>query len=101
MEQKIKELENKLGEAAECIYHLSEMIEGQQKMINELKIYTKVPVEVPHNVVIASSVDARKYLATLGYDSISEYIFLNKEKTVRAEMDLYGYSSWEIKFSRV
>lgn len=103
MEQKIVELEAKLGEAAECIYQLTEMLEAQQKQLTEIKeIQTQQePVELPHNVVIANSVDARKYLTALGYTNVSGYIFLNQDKTIKAEMDLCGYSSWEIKFSRV
>lgn len=99
MEQRIMELEAKLGEAAECIYQLTEMMEKQQKQIEELK--QTYEVKLPHNVEFTSSVDARKYLTTLGYISISNYIFLNEYKTVRAEMDLLGFSSWEIKFFRV
>lgn len=96
MEQRIMELEAKLGEAAECIYQLTEMMEKQQKQIEELKQTEEV--KLPHNVEFTNSVDARKYLTELGYTSISNYIFLNEYKTVRAEMDLLGFNSWEIKF---
>ena len=100
MEQRIMELEAKLVEAAECIYQLTEMVEKQQKQIEELH-QVHEPVEVPHNIGIENFIDACNYLTALGYSSISKYMFLNENKTVRAEIDLYGYSSWEIKFSRV
>ena len=96
MEQRIVELEAKLAEAAECIYQLTEMMEKQQKQIEELKQTEEV--KLPHNVEFTNSVDARKYLTELGYTSISNYIFLNEYKTVRAEMDLLGFNRWEIKF---
>lgn len=100
MEQKLQELENKLGEAAECIYHLTEMVEKQQKQIEELQY--RATTDIPHNTVFESIVEVRKYLAVLGYTNVSEYIFLNDEKTIRANVVLTdNFSDWEIKFSRV
>lgn len=101
MEQKIKELEAKLEETTECIYQLTEMMEKQQKQIEEFLVQQESVVKVPDNVVFSNIIDARKYLVALGYTKISDFIYLNGDKTVRAEMDLFGFSDWEIKFFHV
>ena len=101
MEQKIKELKNKLGEAAECIYQLSEMLDAQQKQIDAIK--TSDSTDLPNNVAFRNICDVRNYLKRLGFEEISDSLYMNGENTIKATVRLSStnYRDWEIKFSRV
>lgn len=101
MEQKINELENKLGEAAECIYQLSKMLDAQQKQIDAIQ--TSPSAELPKDVAFRNIIDVRNYMKRIGFEEISHYLYMNAENTVKATVRLSStnYRDWEIKFSCV
>ena len=101
MEQRIMELEAKVGEAAECIYQLTEMLDAQQKQIDAIQ--TSPSTELPKDVAFRNICDVKNYMKRIGFEEISDGLYMNAENTIKATVGLCrtNYRYWEIKFSRV
>ena len=92
MEQRVQELEAKVAELEEVVQVMGRLMIAEQPAPT---------TQVPQNITVRHHVDAIDYVKGLGYTLISTGVYVNPEKTVRAQIVLNDKFDYDVKFSRV
>lgn len=96
MEQKIMELENKVAELEEVVQAMGRL------MLTTPATQSQVPQEVPADIKLSHHSDCVLYLKKLGYSVVAGCLYINPDKTVRAQIVMDSKSmDYIIRFSRV
>lgn len=93
MEQKVMELEARVAQLEEVVQAMGRLMVSEEA--------TTQQQEVPHDITIRHHIDAMDYVKSLGYNLVGGGLYLNSDKTVRAEIILNDKFDYDVKFSRV
>ena len=94
MEQKMAELETRVKE-------LEEVVQAMGRLIVADQLTPQPAVNVPNDITVRHRSDAIDYIKGLGYSMISTGLYINPNKTVRAQIVLNDKFEYDVKFSRV
>ena len=97
MEQKMAELETRVKELEEVVQAMGRLIVADQLTPQPA---VNVP-NVPNDITVRHRSDAIDYIKGLGYSMISTGLYINPNKTIRAEITLNDKFDYDVKFSRV
>ena len=95
MEQKVASLETRVKELEEVVQAMGRLIVADQ--LTPQQTHT----QVPEDITVRHHTDAIDYVKGLGYSLISTGIYINPDKTVRAQIVLNDKFDYDVKFSRV
>lgn len=95
MEQRVQELEAKVAELEEVVQAMGRL------MLTTPEATTHHQAVVPNDITIRHHADAIDYLKELGYSIISPGLYMNPDKTVRAQIVLNDKFNYDIHFSHV
>ena len=95
MEQRVQELEAKVAELEEVVQAMGRL------MMVEQPAQETTREQVPNDITVRHHTDAIDYIKGLGYSLISTGLYMNPDKTVRAQIVLNDKFEYDVKFSRV